>query len=251
MRYKIFSLLLFFVLFSCVTKQQTETKKATSLESFFLTKGFTLVYSENLYEKKLIKGKIDDRSLIIFQKNLKKNTSVKITNLLNSKYIIAKVGNKKDYPLFYNSVISERIFNQLEIDKKEPYVEVIEVVESSTFLAKKAKTFDEEKEVAEKAPVDSISINDLSLEKKETVKIENNKNFKYIIKVADFYYKNTAIMMKKRIINETKIKNVKINKLSSNTFRVYLGPFKDLKSIEKAFNDMVIIDFENLEIIKQ
>ena len=57
--------------------------------------------------------------------------------------------------------------------------------------------------------------------------------------------------MKKRIINETKIKNVKINKLSSNVFRVYLGPFKDLKSIEKAFNDMVIIDFENLEIIKQ
>ena len=57
--------------------------------------------------------------------------------------------------------------------------------------------------------------------------------------------------MKNRIINETKIKNVKINKLSSNAFRVYLGPFKDLKSIEKAFNDMVIIDFENLEIIKQ
>ena len=85
----------------------------------------------------------------------------------------------------------------------------------------------------------------------ETVKIENNKNFKYIIKVADFYYKNTAIMMKKRIINETKIKKFKINKLSSNAFRVYLGPFKDLKSIEKAFNDMVIIDFENLEIIKQ
>jgi hypothetical protein len=57
--------------------------------------------------------------------------------------------------------------------------------------------------------------------------------------------------MKKRIIEETKIKNVKINKLSSNNFRVYLGPFKDLKSIEKAFNDMDIIDFENIEIIKQ
>ena len=146
---------------------------------------------------------------------------------------------------------SERIFNKLEIDLKEPYVEIMELLESSSFVAKKAKTFDEEKKVAEKVPVENISINDLSIDKKDPQKTKKNNQFKYIIKVADFYYKNTAIIMKKRIIDETKIKNVKINKLSSNNFRVYLGPFKDLKSIEKAFNDMDIIDFENLEIIKQ
>ena len=60
-----------------------------------------------------------------------------------------------------------------------------------------------------------------------------------------------SILMKKRIKDETNISNVKINKLSSNSFRVFIGPFKDLKSIEKAFNDMIIINFENLEIIKQ
>ena len=32
--------------------------------------------------------------LIIFQRNLKKNTQVKITNILNNKSLIAKVGKK-------------------------------------------------------------------------------------------------------------------------------------------------------------
>ena len=245
-------LFLFFVLFSCTTTDIINKKtKDPIFKEAFSNKGFALLYSSQLKKDKKINKSLDNRSLTIFQKNLRKNTKVKVTNLINNKSILATVGSNTEYPSFYNSVISERIFNQLEIDKKEPYVEIIEVIESSTFLAKKAKTFDEEKEVAEKAPVDSISINDLSLEKKEPIKIENNNNFKYIIKVADFYYKNTSIMMKNRIIDETKIKNVKINKLSSNAFRVYLGPFKDLKSIEKAFNDMIIIDFENLEIIKQ
>ena len=40
-------------------------------------------------------------------------------------------------------------------------------------------------------------------------------------------------------------------KISNNQYRVYSGPFKNLKSLKKAFNDISIIDFENLEIIKQ
>ena len=38
------------------------------------------------------------------------------------------------------------------------------------FIAKKAKMFDEEKSVAEKAPVDGITINDLNLKKEEKKK---------------------------------------------------------------------------------
>ena len=41
-----------------------------------------------------------------------------------------------------------------------------------------------------------------------------------------------------------------IEKLSDTSYRVYLGPFKDLKSLKKAFNDIKIINFENIEIIK-
>ena len=117
-----------------------------------------MVYNENLYKEKLLKGKIEDRSLTIFQKNLKKNTKVKITNLINSKYIIANVGKKVEYPYFYNSVISRRISKELELDILEPYIEIKEIIQGSSFIAKKTKTYDEEKNVAEKAPVEQIEI---------------------------------------------------------------------------------------------
>ena len=55
--------------------------------------------------------------------------------------------------------------------------------------------------------------------------------------------------MKKKIVKETNIKKVSIENITNN-FRVFLGPFKDLNLIKKAFDDMNIINFENLEIIR-
>jgi len=167
MRYKIFNLLFFFILLSCVDESLIKTENTIPKKSFFLSKGFTLVYDDKFFKQKLIKGKIDDRSLVIFQKNLKKNTPVKITNLLNSKNIIAKVGKKTDYPFFYNSVISKRINDELELDEFEPYIEIKEIIQGSSFIAKKAKTHEEEKKVADKAPVDDIQIKELGKSKKK------------------------------------------------------------------------------------
>ena len=48
-------------------------------------------------------------------KNLKKDTNVKITNLTNNRSVLAKVGLSVDYPNFYNSVISKRIATELEL----------------------------------------------------------------------------------------------------------------------------------------
>ena len=53
-----------------------------------------------------------------------------------------------------------------------------------------------------------------------------------------------------RIINETKIINPKIKKINKEKYRVYLGPFKDINSLQKSFNDISILEFENIEIIK-
>jgi hypothetical protein len=47
-------------------------------------------------------------------------------------------------------VITTRIANELSIDLDEPYVDLVLISQNSTFIAKKAKTFDEEKNVAEK-----------------------------------------------------------------------------------------------------
>ena len=48
--------------------------------------------------------------------------------------------------------------NELDLNVDEPYVEIKSISENSLFVAKKAKTFDEERKVANKVPVKNISI---------------------------------------------------------------------------------------------
>ena len=250
MNYKIF-IAIFLFIYSCTTNNINKSQNKVIIQSeTYSNKGFTLLFNEDLKKQKLINKKIEERSLIVFQKNLKKDTNIKITNLLNNKTILAKVGVNSKYPNFFNSVISKRIYEELELNESEPYVEITTISENSTFLAKKAKMYDEEKQVAEKAPVEGISINDLSLNKKKNKRIPKKDKFNYIIKIADFYYENTAIMMQKRIKDELNLNSSKILKISNTSFRVYLGPFDNLESLKNAFDDISPLNFENIEIIK-
>ena len=213
--------------------------------------GFALIYSENLSNKYEKTKKINNRSLIIFHKNLKKNSFVKITNPNNMKTIIAEVAsNKVKFSDFYNSVITLRIAEELSLNLDEPYIDLVLISQNSTFIAKKAKTFDEEKNVAEKAPVDGIKIDDLSNSNQPKKLSLKKSNFKYSIKVADFYYNQSAISMTERIINETNIKNPVIEEISKTKYRVLLGPFNDIKKLEESFNEIKSLNFENLQILR-
>lgn len=244
-----YNLIFFVILFLSNCSNNVHLKKFATVENFS-NKGFTLIFEDKYYKNKIVDKKIDNRSYQIFQKNLKKNSSVKITNMLNKKAIIAKViSNKANYPYFYNSVISQRIAEDLDLDLDEPYISISLISNNSSFIAKKTKTWEEEKEVAEKAPVDGIEINDLSKvkTKRKTTKTEK---FSYSIKIADFYYEKSALEMIKRIKNETSIRNFKVLPLSKTNFRVILGPFNDINSLKNSYNNAAILDFENLEIIR-
>ncbi len=246
MNYKI---IIFFVLIFIYSCAPVKKKIDVSFKEVFSNSGFSLVYDNEL-NSEIVTKRIDDRSLIIFQKNLKPRTSVKIINLLNNKSTIAEVGEKSIYPDFYNAVISKRIANLIEIDINEPYTSIIEIDKNSTFVAKKAKTFEEERIVAEKAPVDEIGVKDLNSDSKNDNQKNKKKDFKYVIKLADFYFIDSATSLKKRVKIELGLKNVHINEISETKFRVYLGPFKDLLSIQRTFNKLQNLNFENIEIIK-
>jgi len=234
---------------NCTVTTLTNKKISNSLDYPFINKGFSLIYNDKFYNNKIISKKIDKRSLVIFQKNLKKNTIVKITNILNNRSIMGTVGSNADYPLFNNAVLSLRIADEIDLNENEPYVEILEVLQDSVFVAKKAKMFEEEKKVANNAPVNNINISDLSIKKINT-KNELSKKFSYEIKIADFYFNNTALLLIDRITKETMIKNVKIKKIDEKKYRVYAGPFNNISSLQKSFNDISILEFENIEIIK-
>jgi hypothetical protein len=240
------------ILFLTACQQFDDNKKVVNYSNYlkYSNTGFTLIYDEQLKKDNKISKKIDNRALVIFHKKIKKNSFVKITNPANDKSIIAKViSNNVQFSDFYNSVITKRIANELSIDLNEPYVDLVLISENSTFIAKKAKTFDEEKNVAEKAPVDGITIDNLSGNLNIKNKVKKHK-FLYSIKIADFYYKDSAENMILRIKKETNLKNPLIKKLSQTKYRVLLGPFNDIKKLEKSFDEIKLLEFENLEILK-
>ena len=234
---------------------ETNTKKINYTNKFvnYSNKGFTLVYDDSLFKNKNVNRKLNDRSLLIFNKVLNQETPVKITNLINGKYLVAKVGKTTRYPNFYNSVISKRIAQELNIDLNEPYIELKTLDQNNSFIIGKAKTFDEEKEVADKAPIEGIKIENLG----DKIKLKNtgdiarsNDSFKYIIKIADLYFLDSAKILKNRLLNEYNIENIKIKKMSKNSYRIYKGPFINLESIKNDYKDIMRLEFENIEIIK-
>ena len=208
MNYKIFIILVFFIFSGC--KLETVNKKINYDNNIYVNKGFTLIYSDELIKNKITKKKIDLRSLDIHHSYLSRGTKVKITNLLNNKSLVGNVSRKIKNLDFYNSIVSKRISDELNINYDQPYIEIKEIKNNSIFLAKKSKTFEEEKNVANKAPVDTISINDLNSSKKEKVKDTKVSKFSYVIKVAEFYFLENAKDLKKRIITETDIQIVNI-----------------------------------------
>ena len=251
MFYRNILFIILFVFFSnCSSKTLTKNKLDIIQINNYSNTGFALVYNDELYNQKIVSKKIDERSLVIFQRNLKYNTKVKITNMINNKSTIGRVGRKSKYPLFNNSVLSKRIAEEINLNIKQPYIEIVEISGDSGFVAKKTKTFDEEKNVAVKAPVNSISINDLNNVKQKDDNNDFNMTFSYNIKIADFYFKDSALMMLNRIKDETSINKVKIKKISDKNYRVFLGPFDNINSLQKSYNDISILEFENIKIIR-
>ena len=147
------------MLLSCDQTTINQSKKLDiKFDEKYKNSGFSLIYNDELKVKK-----IDQRSLTIFHKNLKRKSNVKITNPLNGKSLIAEVkSNRVKFSPFYNSIITQRIAEELELDLNEPYIDIVLISKNSTYIAKKTKTFEEEKTVAEKAPIDGIKISDLN-----------------------------------------------------------------------------------------
>ena len=240
---------LFFVT-SCIQNNITVEKKDSIKRTLYSSTGFALIYDNKLYKKKLIGKKMKNNEYQIFHLSLEPNTYVKISNPENGKSVIAKVKYKTFYPIIYNSVISKVIADDLKIDENNSYVEILEVKKGNFFIAKKSKTFDEEKNVANKAPVTDISIQNISLnvEKNNVKKVIKKK--KFIINIGDFYFKENALNLKEKLFNENEIKTIYMKKISNNKFRVAAGPYKTFINMKNDFFILKNLGFEHLDIIK-
>ena len=170
----IFILILF--LYSCAEYNVNSSKNND--KQYFSSSGFALVYSDKVYENKIVNKKINNDNIVVMHKYLKLNTPIKITNPLNSITIETKIHKRSDYSKIFNIVISDKIASILKLDKNNPFVEIVEIKKNKTFVAKKANTFDEEKNVSGKAPVDEIKVDVLSNDKQQDISTTKQLNIK-------------------------------------------------------------------------
>ena len=236
-------------IYSCAA-YNTNVKKYNKDKIHYFSSGFVLIYEDNLYKEKVVNKKIDNKKIMVMHSTLKLNTPIKITNPINSKFLITKVNKKANFPKIFNIVISEKISSILDLDVDNPYVEIIELKKNKTFIAKESSIFEEEKNVADKAPVDEIKINDLSKEKTVTHKKSlTKKNF--ILVISDFYYLDSAKNLRNEIINKIDINKISIKKISNNKYRLLVGPFKNFNALKNTYISLNNLGFEELMIYRE
>ena len=234
--------------FSCAS--YPVKKKTVDEKKYFTSSGFALVYDETLYKDKIINKKIDNASLNVLHNSLRRNTYIKIFNPINSKVVETKVTKKTNYPKIFNIVISKKIATLLELDLNNPFVEIHEVKKNETFIAKEGSMFDEEKNVAEKAPVDEIKMDDITKDKKEAKK-NIKKKYNFILVVSDFYFEDSARDLKNELTVKTKINNLQVKKINDKKYRLFVGPFKNFNALKTAYISLNNLGFENLNIYRQ
>ena len=231
---------------SCADYKTDRTTKKKE-KQYYSSMGFALIYSDHHYLNKVVNKKIKNEESVAMHNLLKINTPIMIINPDNSKFIETKIYKKADYPKIFNVVISRKIASFLELDFNNPYVEIIETKKNKTFIAKKSETFEEEKNVSEKAPVDEVKMDDLvkdetKIEKKNVV----SKNF--ILVISDFYFLDSANNLKKELLEKTKMINMSVKKINNKKYRLLVGPFKNFNALKTTYISLNNLGFENLNI---
>ena len=239
------------IIFSLVTYSCTEYNKTIKSnkpeKKYYSSSGFALIYEDQLFDEKIVNIKINNEDYIVIHNFLKKNTPIQIINPNTSKVYNTKVYKTADYPGIFNIVISKKIASFLELDSKNPYIEIIEVKKNKTFIAKESNTFDEEKKVAGTAPIDEIKMDDLT-QNNETVTTKVVKNYTFILVVGDFYYLKSAEDLKKELFKQSNIDNLFINKIANNSYRLAIGPFENFNALKSTYISLNNLGFDSLNI---
>ena len=241
MKYKI--LIILFFLISCSPHYtKIDNRKA------YNSTGFAYIYNTQDYENKIINKKLNNDLLQISHKDLKIGSLIKLINPKTKESLVLKNIKRIEYPDFYKILITKTVAAKLNISSDLPLIEVLEIKKNKSFIAAKAKIYNEEKKISSKAPVTSVKISNIS-KKKPKKKIINSKNT-YIL-VASFYTKEAANILKQRIIAETPnydVKKIKIKKKSSKEFEVLSGPYKSINLLKNDYIDLKKYGFEELDI---
>tara|TARA_E500000178_G_scaffold29760_1_gene26946 strand:- start:54 stop:791 length:738 start_codon:yes stop_codon:yes gene_type:complete len=242
MKFKL--ILLIFFIVACSPQLKTFNNK----KPYFAT-GFAYVYNEHDFKKKIIKTKMNNKIMQISHQNLKTGTLIKIINPKNNESVILKNKKRIKYPDFYKVLITKPVMDKLDLNTKLPILEIFEIKKNKSFIAEKAKVFNEEKKIPSNAPVTSVKILNISKNKKKEIKDKPNLIF---IHIGTFYSTNSAKFLKQRIIKEiSEFDNnkLKINKINNKETQVISGPYTSVNLLKNDYIKLRKFGFEELDIL--
>ena len=232
-------LLILILLFSCKVNNYNKP--------VYSSKGFAYIYTKDDLEDKIIKKNINSEEIILAHNTVRRGALIKVTNPKNGKNVVLKNSFKLNYPDFYKVLITKSLSIELGLNENIPYVEVEEIKKNKSFIAKKAETHDEEKQLKVKAPVEKIKISNIG----KTINKTTENKPKFIIILGNFYSFESAELLKKRIKAESEIlreKKITIFKKNKHNFEVFLGPYKTIKKIKNDYIALKQINFDEVDV---
>ena len=235
-------ILVFILLSSCSTYDLTYNKNIP-----YTSTGFALIYDENDYQEKIISSKFDSNTLVLAHNILPTGKLIKIINPNNNKFLVLKNKKRIKYPSFYKIMITPAVQKKLDLNVDFPFVDLEVIKKNKSFIAKKATTFNEEKNILDKVPVEKVQINNLS----KNIDVNNQKKYIFSIIIAEFYSKKTANFLKKRLIEDSSnftSKNLLINTNKKNKYQLLSGPYKSINLIKNDYIELENLGFEDLNI---
>jgi len=177
-----------------------------------------------VYEKTGFAGISKNNKIISY---LQKDSLIKITNKKNKISKVYKVDDQlksTDSRIIY---LPEIVYDEIRLNREFPLVLVQSMRENKSFIAKKAKTFDEEKKINKKVKIETI----------EVLKIDNQKAVtkKIFLDFGPFYYKTYSETLFRLLSLNIKNKKLIYKDYAPKNHIISIGPLKNLTEYDNIY----------------
>jgi hypothetical protein len=177
-----------------------------------------------VYEKTGFAGISKNNKIISY---LQKDSLIKITNKKNKISKVYKVDDQlksTDSRIIY---LPEIVYDEIRLNREFPLVLVQSIRENKSFIAKKAKTFDEEKKINKKVKIETI----------EVLKIDNQKvvTKKIFLDFGPFYYKTYSETLFRLLSLNIKNKKLIYKDYAPKNHIISIGPLKNLTEYDNIY----------------
>lgn len=184
---------------------------------------FSCTSNYTVYEKKGF-AKVGNNNKIISP--FPKGTLLRITNVKTKDSTVVATNGKFKNAGSRIITLPIAVFEELNLKKNLPFIHLQTLRKNKIFIAKKAKTFDEEKKVSRKVALERIGV--LSLKEK---KIMNDKI--YLI-FGPFYYESYSKQVYK-VLNKKIDKSLIFKDYKVKNYTILIGPLNNLKEYDKIY----------------